>query len=57
MVECHAQPNVGWGWGLILPQLNVPAFVDSPWEPLPVGRSICGVGSGGGEKGQEEGGM
>ena len=25
-----------WGRGLILPQLNVPEFVDSPWEPLTI---------------------
>lgn len=27
--------NAG-GRGLILPQLNVPEFVDSPWEPLTI---------------------
>lgn len=29
-------PSVG---GLVLPQLDVPDFIDSSWEPLPVGKS------------------
>ena len=28
---------------LFLPQLNVPGFVDSPWEFLPFGSSRCGA--------------
>ena len=27
------------GRGLVLPQLNMPGFVDSLWEPLPIGKS------------------
>lgn len=29
--------------GLVLLQLDVPDFVDSPWLPLPVGRSGYGL--------------
>lgn len=32
--------NVWWGWGdFILPQFNMPEFVDFPSGPLPVGRN------------------
>lgn len=34
--------------GLVLPQMNVPNCVDSPWEAVPVGRS--GWGWAGGER-------
>lgn len=37
--------------GLVLPQLNVPDFVDFPWEPLPDGRSRMGIGWGEGRLG------
>lgn len=34
--------------GLVLPQLIVPCFVDSPWEPLAIERSghVAKVGGG-----------
>lgn len=38
--------------GLILPQMNVPCFIDFPWETLYFGRSRWKVGCGriGGQK-------
>lgn len=40
------------GSGLILPQMNVPGFIDFPWEALYFGRSRWKVGCGrvGGQK-------
>lgn len=42
-----------WGMDLVLPQLNMPYFVEFPCEPFPVGRS--GLGMGWGERGWDEG--
>lgn len=48
MVECLAQPRCR-GRVFVLPLLNVPGFVDAPWEALPFPRSKWGwVGGGGG---------
>lgn len=41
-----------WKMGLVLPQLNVPQFVDSSWEPLTVWRRGL---VGGGAEGEARG--
>lgn len=43
------------GRNLVLTQLIVPDFIDSSWEPLPIGKNKWGMGWGEGEGGQEEG--
>lgn len=46
--------NAEW-MNMVLPQLNVPDFVDAPSESLPLGRNRWKVGFGGGEARWEEG--
>lgn len=43
MVECLAQSPFRWG-GVVLFQLNMPGFADSPWEALHFLRSGWDLG-------------